>query len=189
MDGVRSPLSRRQIVALVAPTPFANSSWVRPLFSRYSRSLLMPPCCHDGNTNATEKLPGWRTTALATRPIVSTMVTRIGPRRPIKLYIAEWREHRRLTQQQLADRIGSSKSTISRWESNSRDLTVNAMAAIAEALDCKVADMHRPPNQPTADDLMRDMDAGMTSSGDPRDRSSQNRYERIGAQKWQPVTG
>ena len=86
------------------------------------------------------------------------MVTRIGPKRPPKLFIAEWREHRHLTQQQLADRIDSTKSSVSRWESGARDITVNALSAIADALDCIVPDLYRSPDRPSADDLLRDMD-------------------------------
>jgi transcriptional regulator with XRE-family HTH domain len=91
-------------------------------------------------------------------PIVSCMVTRIGPKLPPKLFIAEWREHRHLTQQQLADRIDSTKGTISRWENGERDVTVNALAALADALDCEVTDLYRSPDRPSADDLLRDLD-------------------------------
>lgn len=86
------------------------------------------------------------------------MVTRIGPKRPVKLYIAEWREYRGLTQEQLAGRIGSTKSSISRWETGERDLTLGALGAIAEALQCEVADLYRDPNRPSADALLRDAD-------------------------------
>ena len=86
------------------------------------------------------------------------MVTRIGPKKPIKLFIAEWRIYRNLTQEQLANRIGTTKSSISRWENNARDITVGALGAIAEALNCTLDDLSRHPTQPSADALMRDMD-------------------------------
>jgi transcriptional regulator with XRE-family HTH domain len=86
------------------------------------------------------------------------MVTRIGPQNPVKLYIVEWRIHRNLSQQQLADRIGSTKSSISRWETNERDITLGALGAIAEALNCSVKDLFRDPARPNADALLGDMD-------------------------------
>jgi transcriptional regulator with XRE-family HTH domain len=86
------------------------------------------------------------------------MVTRIGPKKPVKLFIAEWRTHRNLSQEQLANRVGTTKSSISRWENNGRDVTFGALAAIAEALSCDVADLRRDPARPSADALMRNMD-------------------------------
>jgi hypothetical protein len=39
--------------------------------------------------------------------------TRIGPRRPRRIYLAEWREHRGLTQKALGDRLGVTDMTVS----------------------------------------------------------------------------
>ncbi|WP_410052672.1 helix-turn-helix domain-containing protein, partial [Bradyrhizobium sp. SZCCHNR1064] len=41
------------------------------------------------------------------------MPPRIGPRKPVRLFLAEWREKRGLTQQQLADRLETSDVTVS----------------------------------------------------------------------------
>lgn len=86
------------------------------------------------------------------------MVTRIGPSKPTKLFIAEWREHRQLTQDQLAGRVGTTKSSISRWETGERDITVGALGAIAEALNCEVPDLYRDPARPSADALLQGLD-------------------------------
>jgi len=86
------------------------------------------------------------------------MVTRIGPKKPTRLYIAEWRDHRGLSQEKLAARIGTTKSTISRWETGERDILLGAQGAIAEALNCTPRDLFNDPAQPSADDLLRDMD-------------------------------
>lgn len=83
-------------------------------------------------------------------------VPRIGPRRPRRIYLAEWREHRDLTQQQLADRLGVSDMTVSRWERATSLLNTNVMAAIAEALSIEPFDLYRHPDQPSADELLRD---------------------------------
>ena len=85
------------------------------------------------------------------------MVTRIGPKKPVRLYIAEWRKYRHdMSQEQLANRIGSTKSSISRWETGERDITLGALGAIAEALQCEVPDLYRDPERPSADALLRD---------------------------------
>jgi transcriptional regulator with XRE-family HTH domain len=86
------------------------------------------------------------------------MVTRIGPKKPTKVYIAEWRIYCNLSQEQLAGRIGSTKSSISRWETSDRNITLGALGAVAEALNCSVEDLYRDPARPSADALMRDMD-------------------------------
>jgi transcriptional regulator with XRE-family HTH domain len=86
------------------------------------------------------------------------MVTRIGPKKPVRLYLAEWRNHRKMSQEQLASRIGSTKSSISRWETNDRDITLGALGAIAEALNCDVLDLFRDPARPSADAFLRNMD-------------------------------
>lgn len=88
------------------------------------------------------------------------MVARIGPKKPVRLYIAEWRQFRDLTQEALANRVGTTKGTVSRWEKGSRDILVGALAAIAEALQCDPQDLYRDPNKPSVDELLRDMNAG-----------------------------
>lgn len=87
------------------------------------------------------------------------MPPRIGPRRPIRLYIAEWRESRGLSQEQLGGRLGTkgvSGVTVSRWETGVRLPDLRAQAAIAEALSIDVFDLYRHPSTPSADALLRD---------------------------------
>jgi transcriptional regulator with XRE-family HTH domain len=86
------------------------------------------------------------------------MVTRIGPKKPVKIFISRRREDKHLSQEQLANRVGTTKGSISRWENNERDITLGALGAIAEALGCEVEDLFRDPSQPTADALLRGMD-------------------------------
>lgn len=83
------------------------------------------------------------------------MALRIGSTRPLRLYVAEWREHKRLTQQQLADRLGTSDVTVSRWETKKRKPDLYAQAAIAHALGIEPIDLLRRPDQPSADALLR----------------------------------
>lgn len=84
------------------------------------------------------------------------MPARIGPKKPFRLFIAEWRESRGLTQDQLGDRLGTSDVTISRYETGKRKPDLNAQAAIAEALGIDPFDLFRHPDQPSADALLRD---------------------------------
>lgn len=84
------------------------------------------------------------------------MPPRIGPRRARKIYLAEWRESRGLTQKQLGDRVGVSDLTISRWERSARLLNTGVMDALAEALGIEPEDLYHHPAQPTPNALLRD---------------------------------
>lgn len=83
-------------------------------------------------------------------------VGRIGPKRPVRLFLSEWRVKRGLTQQQLADRLDTSDVTVSRWETGERRPDDGAKGAIAWVLGCEVVDLYRHPDQPSADALLRD---------------------------------
>jgi transcriptional regulator with XRE-family HTH domain len=83
------------------------------------------------------------------------MVTKIGPRQPRRNFLKQWREHRGLTQEQLAARLDTHKGQISNWENGRRDLTFNVQAALAEALEIEPQDLFRDPAQPSADELLR----------------------------------
>lgn len=83
------------------------------------------------------------------------MPPRIGPRKPVRLFLAEWRESRNLTQQQLADRLDTSDVTVSRWETGKRRPDDDAKSAIAWVLGIEVVDLYRHPDHPSADALLR----------------------------------
>lgn len=83
------------------------------------------------------------------------MPPRIGPRRPPRIFLADWREARGLSQERLGDRLGVSKMTVSRWERNVASINVNVMSALAEALDIEPNDLFRHPDTPSADALLR----------------------------------
>lgn len=83
------------------------------------------------------------------------MPKRIGPKLPFRYYIAEWRESRGLTQEQLAGRLDTTSVTVSRWETGKRRPDLDALAALAEALDCAITDLARHPDTPSADALLR----------------------------------
>lgn len=65
---------------------------------------------------------------------------------PAKL--RQWRKHRNLSQEELAEKIGVEKVTISRWERGQRGLTLTTLESLAEALHCTVYDLlFRDPNE------------------------------------------
>lgn len=80
------------------------------------------------------------------------MPRRIGSGRTrAKHFIREWRVHRNLTQEQLADRIHMSNTNLSRIERGETDYTQGLLEAIAEALGTQPASLlMRNPAEPDA---------------------------------------
>lgn len=86
------------------------------------------------------------------------MPSKIYPKRVRRVYLAEWREHKNLTQQQLADRLGCDVMTISRWELHKVAISTDALAALAEALGGDIMepeDLYHHPDKPTPNQLLR----------------------------------
>lgn len=66
-------------------------------------------------------------------------------------FIREWREHRKLTQDQLAERLETSKTSISRIETGKQPYTQDTLDRLAWALRCSPADLlMRNPLDPEA---------------------------------------
>ena len=64
-------------------------------------------------------------------------------------FLRHWREHRGLSQDQVADAIGISKASVSRVENGITPYTQDVLEAYARVLDCTVADLvSRPPSDP-----------------------------------------
>src|ERR1700738_3734680 len=86
------------------------------------------------------------------------MVVKIHPRRPRRVYLAEWREHYDLTQKQLAECLGCDVMTVSRWELQKTAISTDALAALAEALGgdlMEPEDLYHHPDKPTPNQLLR----------------------------------
>jgi transcriptional regulator with XRE-family HTH domain len=77
-------------------------------------------------------------------------VARIRPKRPIHVYLFQWREYYRLTQKQLAERLGVDSVTYGRWERSEAGVNLDVLQAIAEALspNLRYDDLTRLPPQP-----------------------------------------
>lgn len=56
-------------------------------------------------------------------------------------HVADWRNYRGLTQEQLAERIDRSRGLISQYESGETELTESSMHALAHALNCSVREL------------------------------------------------
>lgn len=87
-----------------------------------------------------------------------SMVEKIGPKRPRQRpYLKEWRKFRTLTQEELAERLDTTKASISRYETGDRELPGGFLAAFAEAVQCAEADLYRLPQaESSLDDMLRD---------------------------------
>lgn len=69
-----------------------------------------------------------------------------------RTYIAQWREFRGLSQDQLADLMGTSGATVSRVESGRSPYSQDFLEVAAEALGCTAADLiSRDPRTPFGD--------------------------------------
>ncbi len=101
--------------------------------------------------------PDWRSIFQANRVTVLVMPPRIGPKRPVRVFLALWRDKEGLTQPQLGSRIEPpvDKGTVSRWESATPGkLSLGVIAAYAEALGRHPADMYRRPDEGRSLDAM-----------------------------------
>jgi transcriptional regulator with XRE-family HTH domain len=87
---------------------------------------------------------------------------RIGPKRPLRAFLAEWRESKGLNQEQVGGRFDPpvEKGQVSKWETAGRQGAINTavVAEYAEALGIKDARRmySMPPKDkepPTLDDL------------------------------------
>lgn len=64
-------------------------------------------------------------------------------------FIRDWRQHRGLTQQKFAERVGVTKSYVSKIESGARRYDQPFLEAAAEVLRCEPADLiMRDPKDP-----------------------------------------
>lgn len=92
-------------------------------------------------------------------------VPRIGPKKPVRLYIHQWMEKLGKNQVDIYNRLADpaapkslSTGTISKKLAKPEKMSVEWLHKIAWALDLEVEDLHRDPNRPTQEDLLRDLD-------------------------------
>ena len=78
-------------------------------------------------------------------------------RKPARVFLREWLEHRNLTAEQLAGRMETSKSVVSKLMNGQQRYNQDWLERIAYALDCEVPELYRPPMAPTANELLARM--------------------------------
>lgn len=78
----------------------------------------------------------------------------------MRVFLREWRDHLGYTQERIAERIGTTKGTVSRMEATTREPNLGYLAAFAEAIDRDVADLFYDPARPSQNDLLRSVDPG-----------------------------
>jgi transcriptional regulator with XRE-family HTH domain len=74
------------------------------------------------------------------------------------LYITEWRKSVNLSVEDVGARMGVSRTTFWRWETEQDRLNPSKISKIAKALGIKLEQLWRPPvSRPSLDDLAEDM--------------------------------
>lgn len=86
------------------------------------------------------------------------MPVKIGRKRPTKIFLAEHREKRGLTQERLAERLETTAMTVSRWERQVTSMTTDTLEAVARALggNLRGEDLFHHPDKPSPNQLLRD---------------------------------
>lgn len=84
-----------------------------------------------------------------------TRIHHTNNRRPAHVYLREWLEFRALTAEQLAGRLDTSKSVVSKLLNGKQRYNQDWLERIAYALNCEVPDLYRDPHAPTRDELLQ----------------------------------
>lgn len=84
----------------------------------------------------------------------TAMATRIGQKRKLHLYVKEWMDHRGLSDERVANRLGVARETIFRWRTEQHRLNPEKLAQLAAALDMEPQEFYRPPGQVSLDALL-----------------------------------
>lgn len=90
------------------------------------------------------------------------MVTRIGRAKNAHLYIKEWQDYRGLSDEDVANRLETTRQTVFRWRKEQHRLDPKKIAALAWALDCNPEDLWRlPSSRPSLDVMVKDAPPAM----------------------------
>lgn len=76
-----------------------------------------------------------------------------------RFYLKEWRIARRMTQQQLASKLKTSKGEVSRYERGERTISLLIQFRLARALRISPGQLFSGPNQASADALLTGLTA------------------------------
>lgn len=79
---------------------------------------------------------------------------RIGSKKPPRLFIREWIDHKRLDQKRIAERMDVQEGTVSKLLNGQMRMTMEWLSGFAEALDVEFMDLYRDPARPTQNELL-----------------------------------
>jgi transcriptional regulator with XRE-family HTH domain len=158
-EGQPLPSQSDVIQPPVTPIDAANSPRLMPLDSRYSASFMADSFSSAKNSvqvkfSVPVDGPGSlipRKFSMGKAQPKQTVETRFkkSPFRPT--FIRQWRKHRGLTIEKLAERSGMSNGNLSNIERGKTGYNQETLEAIAEALQCSPADLiMRDPSDPSA---------------------------------------
>lgn len=68
--------------------------------------------------------------------------------RQVGLRLKEIREHRKISQEQLAKKAGVSLKTVHNWESGTHTIRARNLDQLLTALQCELKHLHEPPGSP-----------------------------------------
>lgn len=70
------------------------------------------------------------------------------------LYLDEWFEYRKTTDEEVANALGLHRQTVWKWRTEQHRLNPAKIAQLVAVLDCKPRDLWAPPGQIGFDDIM-----------------------------------
>jgi len=74
----------------------------------------------------------------------------------VHLYIKEWMDSRNLSDESVANSLGTARETIWRWRTEQHRLNPEKLALLASALDIKPQDFYRLPGSLSLDAIVAD---------------------------------
>lgn len=82
------------------------------------------------------------------------MVTRIGKKQRVHLYIEEWMAFKGMSYEDIGRRLDKSRTTVWRWVKEQHRLDPSKIAALAHAMDLKGQDFWRIPPRESLDAMV-----------------------------------
>lgn len=75
---------------------------------------------------------------------------------PLRWYLAEWRDYLRLTQEQVANQIGTNKGQIAKLETGRQRMNDRWIHDLSQTYGIRPGQLLEPPGRATLDDLLTD---------------------------------
>lgn len=86
---------------------------------------------------------------------LASVMARIGPKKPVRWFLLEWREYKGLTQEQVAERMDTNKGQVQKLENGKQRMNDRWIAGFAHAFDIEPSRLLQHPESPSADELLR----------------------------------